>query len=374
MPLVSVKYVPSYDEELLYNAVSEHFENLGASEELKPGLRVLIKPNLLAPRKPDTAVTTHHALLASVIRYLKARGVSDIVVADSSAGPYINASLKAVYSAAGYLREDTAPYLNYDLTYKTVECPEKNPSNSFNIITPVLDADYIINLPKLKTHSMTTFSGGVKNLFGVIPGLQKPDMHRRFPTPSVFCSMLCQLCTVVAPSITIMDAIDSMEGNGPGGGTVKHTGLTLASKDAFSLDTVAADFMGVSPENAPLLIEARKMGLVSGYPELCGDSFSPFPEPFVLPDTVQNTNFTSSLPKPIRKVSAFLIDGLLRSYPRVDPSACVACGKCAESCPQKIISLATGKAKMPRRGCISCFCCQEVCPAHAIYAKRILDK
>lgn len=372
MSLVSVKYVPSYDDELLYKAVSEHFQNLGAAPS--PDARVLIKPNLLAARKPDTAVTTHHALVAAVIRCLKERGVTNIVVADSSSGPYIHASVKSVYSAAGYLREDIAPYLNYDLSYKTVECPQKKPANAFNIITPVAEADYIINLAKLKTHSMTTVSAGVKNLFGVIPGLQKPDMHRRFPALSDFCAMLCQLNTVVKPDLTILDAVDSMEGNGPGGGTIKHTGLTLASTDQFSLDTVAVRFMGLSPENIPHLIEARKMGLLSEEPELCGDSFSPCPEKFIMPDAVKNTNFTDSLPAFLRKAGAFVLDGFLRSYPRVDASVCVACGKCAESCPQKIISLDSGKAKMPRRGCISCFCCQEVCPAHAISARRIIDK
>ena len=374
MALVSVKYVSSYNEELLLDAVSDHFKKLGAEADLTPETRVLIKPNLLAARKPVSAVTTHHGLVSAVIRYLRGRGVENILVADSSSGPYIHASIRAVYSAAGYLRSDISPYLNYDFTYRTVECPRKEPANTFNIITPAINADYIVNLPKLKTHAMTILSAGVKNLFGVVPGLQKPDMHRRFPELSDFCAMLCQLAAVIKPNITILDAVDSMEGNGPGGGTVKHTGLTLASKDVFALDAVAARFMGLDSGKAPHLTAAAKMGLFSELPELCGDEFFPCSIPFTMPDTVKNTNLVDVLPVPLRRTAAALLDGLLRSYPRVDDGLCVCCGKCAESCPQKIISLAEEKARMSRHGCISCFCCQEVCPAHAISAKRILDK
>ena len=374
MSLVSVKYVPSYDDELLYRAIVGHFEMLGADHDITPDLRVLIKPNLLAARKPDTAVTTHHCMAAAVIKYLRERHVRSIVVADSSSGPHLQASIKAVYASAGYVRDEIAPYLNYDMAYRCVECRGSRPARAFNIITPVMDADYIINLPKLKTHAMITMSAGVKNLFGVIPGLQKPDMHRRFPEPADFCAMLCQLAQTVKPELTILDAVDSMEGNGPGGGTVKHTGLTLASKDAFSLDAAAAAFMGLEAKAVPHLVQAQKMGFFTAAPEFCGDDFYPCPEPFVMPDTVKSTNLVDVLPAPFRKAAAAVLDRLLRSYPHVDESKCAGCGKCAESCPQKIISLSAGTAKMPRRNCISCFCCQEVCPVHAISARRVLDK
>ena len=370
MSVVSVKKAESYDEALIFAAVREHFDILGVGDELRPDMKVLIKPNLLAGRKPEAAVTTHHALLSAVVRYLRERGVAKITIADSPAGPYTPMALKAEYSACGYRIPGLEEYLNYDVAYSPFPCPQGFRTRSFNIITPALEADYIINVAKLKTHAMTTMSCAVKNLFGLIPGLQKPDMHYRFPALEDFSEMLCELTAAVKPDIALLDAVDSMEGNGPGGGTVKHTGYILASRDPFALDAAAARFMGLDPETVPHLAAAKRRGFMSGEPEPAGDPLIPVQPPFKLPDAVTTIDFTSRLPKFLRPLFAAAAKRLVRAYPKVKAAACIGCGKCAESCPRHIIKLENKKAVIPREGCISCFCCQEMCPAHAIDAKR----
>lgn len=372
MALVSVKNVPSYDEDLVYSAVCAHFDALGIAADIKPGMKILIKPNLLSARRPELSVTTHPSLLVAVVRWLRDHSAENIVIADSSGGLYNEEYMRNVYSASGLKRPELEPYLNHDFSFKPVSSREGFSVRSFNLITPVTEADYIINIAKLKTHAMTTMSAGVKNLFGTIPGLQKPDMHCRFPELPDFARMLCELCCTVAPDVTLLDAVDSMEGNGPNSGTVRHTGLTMASRDPFSLDTAAARYMGLDPETTPHLIEAKKLGL---YPEsvtFAGDDFTPCAVPFTMPDSIKSPSFSDSVPAFLRAPAMKLLNALARSFPKVDRAKCIGCGKCAESCPQHIITIAGKKASMPKKGCISCFCCQEMCPVHAISTSRRL--
>ncbi|MGM9521183.1 MAG: DUF362 domain-containing protein [Oscillospiraceae bacterium] len=370
MSVVSVINTTSYSEDVIYRAVCGHFDRLGVAGDIRPGMRILIKPNLLYAKRPEFAVTTHYSLIAAVIRALRELGAENITVADSSGGLYNAEHMNAVYSSCGLKRPGIEEYLNHDFTFAARHTQEGFAVKSFNLITPVLNADYIINLPKLKTHAMTTVSAGVKNLFGTIPGLQKPDMHCRFPELPAFARMLCELALTVKPDVTIIDAVDSMEGNGPGGGTVKHTGITLSSRDVFALDAAAVGFMGLEPLRIPHLMAARDMGLYPDDVVIEGDGLTPCSPPFRLPDTTRGVGFTDSIPKIFRAPAQKVMTGLLRSFPSVDKSKCIGCGRCSESCPQHIISITNKKASMPRRGCISCFCCQEMCPVHAISAKR----
>ncbi len=370
MSVVSVVEAPSYDGDVIYSAVSKHFEALGVAEDLKPGMRILLKPNLLYGKKPEAGITTNPAIVRAVIRWLTGRGHKNIVVADSSGGLFTAEYMKSVYSASGLRVPGIEEYLNQDFTFGRKAAREGFETRAFNLITPVLEADYIINLPKLKTHAMTTVSIGVKNLFGTIPGLQKPDMHRRYPETRDFVKMLCELCETVKPNLTLLDAVDSMEGNGPGGGTVRHTGVTLCSRDVYALDMMAVKFMGLNVFDMPHLAAARDMKLLPETVTVTGDDLIPCSPAFKLPDTIKSTGFDDSVPKLLRKPARFVLDTLLRSYPSVDKSKCVGCGKCAESCPQKIIKIEKKKAGMPRKNCISCFCCQEMCPVHAISVKR----
>ncbi len=370
MSIVSVAATPDYTDETVYAAVCRHFEALNVAEDLKPGMKILLKPNLLYGKKPEAGVTTNPAVVKAVIRWLTQRGFNNVVVAESSGGLFNAEYMRSVYSVSGYRVPGIAEYLNRDFTFGTRHTAEGFTVKSFNLITPILEADYIINLPKLKTHAMTTVSAGVKNLFGTIPGLQKPDMHRRYPELGSFVRMLCELCETVRPNVTLLDAVDSMEGNGPGGGTVRHTGVTLCSRDVYALDVAAVEFMGLSPMDAPHLRAAGEMGLLPETVTVTGDELIPCSPAFRLPDAVKSTGFEDAAPGFLRKPVEKVMDLLLRSYPHVDKSKCVGCGRCAESCPQKIIRVENKKASMPRKNCISCFCCQEMCPVHAISAKR----
>lgn len=217
MSLISVRKTPSYDPGLLREAVDFHFAALGVEKDLRPGMKVLLKPNLLAARKPEQVVTTHPALVQAVIDWLRERGIRDITLADSPGGPYNEIRLRSVY-AASKMDTLTGVTLNSDTSSAQVDQPQGKICHRFPVIDPVRQADYVINLPKVKTHGMTVVSLGIKNLFGVIPGLEKPAIHCRYPGWEEFAGMLLDLASLVRPSVTLVDGVTAMEGDGPAGG------------------------------------------------------------------------------------------------------------------------------------------------------------
>ncbi len=376
MSIVCVDRMDTYDASLADEVIERQFAALSVAADLRPGMRVAIKPNLVAGHAPEEAVTTHPVLIGAVVRWLRAHGVTDIVLADSPGGSYTPEKLRTVYRVSGLTALEPDVRLNYDTSAQPVTCPEGFTVRSFNRITPLVEADYIINMAKLKTHGMITLTAGMKNLFGTIPGLQKPEMHYRFPELASFSHMLLELARSVAPQITIVDAVDGMEGNGPTGGTKRHVGLVFASRDMYTQDWYAAQRIGLDPASIEMLRQARELGLARpeeltliGTGALSGREYEPLDPPFQLPDTA-SVDFGSKFPKPLRKPIVAAAKKLFRAVPDLKPDLCVGCGLCAESCPQHIIEIKNSRAHFGRRGCISCFCCQEMCPQQAIAVKR----
>ncbi len=372
MGIVSVRRVERYDDTLLTAAMDAHFASIGADELIRPGMRVAVKPNLVAARKPEVAATTHPALMRALVKKLVSMG-AEVIVTDSPGGPYTPAALRQVYSVSGMKELSQWATLNEDVGFEQVFCPEGYENRWFNIIHPIREADLVINVAKLKTHGMTTLSAGIKNLFGCVPGLQKPELHYRHPEIEGFSGMLCELAHLVNPAITILDAVDCMEGNGPTGGTVRHMGLTMASRNVFEQDAFAATLMGLEPDEVPMLRIAREKGWYDPTAlELIGDEAAPAHPPFVLPDGTKGLDFTGYLPGILRGPAAKVLKRVFRVVPVLDKGKCIGCGKCAESCPPHIAHIVNGKAVFPRKGCISCLCCQEMCPAHAISVRRMI--
>lgn len=372
MGIVSVVRVPEYRQELLDRAVEQHFERLRAEEIIRPGMKVLLKPNLLRGCRPEAAVTTRAELLMAICKTLKSMGVSQITIADSPGGLYTPAMLNSIYSASGLKGLSEYAVLNQNVGWKQVFCPAGFQNRTFNIIEPILEADVVINVAKLKTHGMTMLSAGIKNLFGSIPGLQKPEMHYRHPELEAFSNMLCELAKFVNPAITFIDAVDCMEGNGPAGGTVRHMGLTMAARNVFEQDAYASSLIGLAPENVAMLRIAKERGFYDPAElQVVGDDVGPADPPFVLPDSA-GVDFAGRLPGFMRGPASNFLKAIFHAVPKLNQSKCVGCGKCAESCPPHIIKIENGKAVFTAKGCISCFCCQEMCPAHAIEVRRML--
>ena len=195
MPQVSLIKTESYDPAEVERAVARHFELLGVGA-FSPDARVTVKPNLIMRCPPERTATTHPAVIEAVVRQLQARGARRITIADSPGGLYNETVLRSVYRGCKIeeIANELGVRLNYDTDFETVSFPEGKTVKSFPIIRPVLDADVVITVPKLKTHMMTFYSGAVKNMFGAVPGVYKAEYHFSLPNKEDFCSMLVDLC------------------------------------------------------------------------------------------------------------------------------------------------------------------------------------
>ena len=371
MERVSVIGCNDYYAVNIKEAVRRHFEELPELDQLiKSGTKVLIKPNLLMKRRPEDATTTHPELMAAIARECIKRGAT-VILADSPGGPYTKGQLKSIYNASGMeeAANNTGFELNYDIGYKVMENPDGKICKSFNVINPVFDCDIVISVAKLKTHAMTTYSGAVKNLFGVIPGLMKPEFHLRFPDIQNFGDMLVDLCECVKPAITFIDGVIGMEGNGPSGGKPRKLGFTIASTNIYAADFVATHLVGMKPTDALTQSCAIKRGLSPKSIkeiEILGDDLENFKvNNFIMPDTHTDgkiMGLPSFLTKPLLKFVA--------PKPVIHLKECIGCGKCAESCPAKTIDIRNKKAVIDYSKCIKCFCCHEMCPVKAIEIKK----
>ena len=216
---------------------------------------------------------------------------------------------------------------------------------------------------------MMGYSGAVKNLFGVVPGLLKPELHSRYPEKEPFAEMLVDLCEYVHPDFSIIDAIDAMEGDGPTGGQKRFVGALVGSESPYEADMVGAKLIDMKPEEILVLKNAQECGLCAGKLseiKVLGDDF----ENIVVHDFKRarssSIDFTTRVPKFMQP----LAKRILTPYPKINTAQCVGCGKCAESCPQHTITVREHKAHIEYSKCIHCFCCHEMCPKHVINIKR----
>lgn len=373
---VYARRVASYDDPALGEAVEAIFDASAHARSLGAGTRALIKPNLLAKHVPEHAVTTHPAVLRAVILTLQKRGVRDITVADSPGGVYTPGVMRAVYRQSGLAAvcEETGAKLYDACRWGRRASPEGWAQvSSFELIDPVLEADFIVDLPKVKTHVMTGMSCAVKNLFGTVPGLQKAEFHMRFPDKQPFGRMLADLYAAVAPSLVVADGVLAMEGDGPAGGAPRQLGLILGGEDGYSIDLAVCRLMGLAPERVPYLAAGMERGacarsfdeaLLWGEPEAAAPQ-----QDYRLPKSYTSIDFSSRAPRAVRWVLPGL-EQKIAPRPKIDRKKCVGCGKCAEICPGHTIAVQNGKAKIDPAGCIRCFCCHEMCPVKAIEVKR----
>lgn len=360
--------VPEYKEEQIYPAICKSMDALAIKKDITPDLKVVIKPNLVMAKSPDFPATTHPLVIKCVARWLREQGVKNITLAESSGGLYNAEHMKNVYQVCKVKALCEELSLNMDFSAQTVNTPEGFANHSFHIITPIVEADYVINICKLKTHAMTGYSGGIKNLFGTIPGLEKPQMHYRWPDIENFSRMLLELAQTVNPQLTIIDAIDAMEGNGPTGGTSHPLHMLLAAKDFYTQDYFAATLMKLDPMSIAMIRRAVEAGLAKPDElQLIGDRIPEDLTPFQVPDS-RKLDFSGKIPAVLLPIAK----RLLKSYPQLNAELCIGCGKCAESCPAGIIAIKKKKAHFRKKGCISCFCCQEMCPMKAISVKKAL--
>jgi uncharacterized protein (DUF362 family)/Pyruvate/2-oxoacid:ferredoxin oxidoreductase delta subunit len=360
MPSAALFRCGSYEREEVADRLGALLEPLGGMGRfVRPGERVLLKPNLLSASSPERCVTTH----PEVVR------AAAILVMDAGAHPFIGDSpgldgfsgVAAKTGMAAVAAELGIPCAELD---DPVPLPmaEGSVFQRVEVSRKAVEADRIINLPKLKTHSQMMLTLGVKNLFGTVVRQRKASWHYTVGLDrDVFADLHLDIARSLAPAITIMDGIGGMEGKGPGNGRPRTFGLLGASADPLALDLRLCALLGADLQAFPLYRSAKRRNLL---PKDVGTTAGEFPPDFVFEKVdIPRLDSLHLLPS--------LLDGFgkrhLSSRPVQRPGNCIGCGKCVEVCPAKAM---TRKAQrfidIDYKKCIRCYCCQEVCPADAI--------
>ena len=356
---VSLIRCDNYGARGVYDAVKASIELLGGiSSFVRGGAHVLIKPNLLSAKPPESGVDTHPEVVRAVVRLVKEAG-GYVRVGDSPGGSV--KKMADVYTVSGVgqvCKEENVEIVNFDQVKMIKGIP---------VATAPLEADVFVSVPKFKTHTLMTLTGGVKNVFGIVPGLFKTECHKLAPGCASFARLLVDVYSYAIPHLSIVDGIIGMEGEGPGSaGTLRRMDLIAASADAVSLDAVLARVMGLQPFDIATTREADRRGLGVGRMEdikILGDNLIDFIQHgFKLPKTTLYHRVPDSLLRPLA--------GLLKVRPKVKRDKCKDCGVCVRSCPVGAISSQDGTIKFDHSECILCLCCHEFCPENAIFIKE----
>jgi len=334
---------------------------------LPPG-SALVKPNVLAARPPEDAVDTHPAVLAAVILFLRESGFSDITVGDSSGGTgtrtdvteramevsgLTGAALARGARVASFDREETVAVPN----------PRGPEHGALALARRAVEAECLVSVSKLKTHTLTLLTGAIKNLYGTVPGGAKREYHRRNPSVEAFAALLVDIAEALRPALHVVDAVVGMDGNGPSAGNPRPIGLIIAGVDPVAVDAVLAAIAGLDPLCVPATRLAAQRGLgtadlseidligvpleqarVRGFRKPVGAGFIPH-----VPPALTRMALSLSVTRP-----AF-IAGL-----------CTRCNVCVESCPVDALRLGEERPEVVDELCIGCYCCHELCPSRAV--------
>lgn len=362
----------TYDDRAVGAAVVRGLELIGGACRLvKPGERIVLKPNVLYGANPEKGVTTHPSVFRAVGLSLREAGAR-VSYGDSPSfgrsGMHMGrAGLKRIAAELGIERAD------FDKG-RTVSHRDALLVKSFVIANGVLDSDGLVNMPKLKTHPLVRFTGAVKNQFGCIPGLLKSQYHVKLVDPYDFARMLVDLNTLIRPRFCVMDGIVAMEGNGPRSGKLTELNVLLFSTDPVALDATACRIINLDPDIVPTARLGEQAGLGTYRAEnidLVGDSLESFFDSDF--DVIRTPPEHAD-----RRRLTTLIKNRMSERPSIDKARCTVCGLCVKMCPvnPKAVDWHKGDQSRPPAynydRCIRCYCCQEACPEGAVFTQTPL--
>jgi len=372
--------VKDYDPFLVRTALSGAFRLLDVQGCFQPGEKILVKPNLLSAVSPERAVTPHPVVFAALAEALTGMDLTlsygDSPAMSQPAAAARMAGLSEIADRMGIAQADfsTSTSIRFSQGVHFKEAP---------IAAGVLAADGLVNLCKLKTHALTGMTGAIKNLYGIIVGPRKAQLHVQYPDLQSFAYMLSDLNREFPPRLTVMDAVVAMEGNGPMNGNPRSCGWLIIGFDPVAIDTVGAVIMGYDPDELTILKTAQKAGLGLADPgtirialfdattgETTGQgSLRDYSSQLTMPDFVRPA-VSRSLMTLATKVAGPLIKRHVMERPVIRPEVCTRCGQCVQACPVDPKALSQ---KQPGAvpvyqydRCIRCYCCQEICPAGSI--------
>ena len=332
-------------------------ENLGGAA----GKSFMLKPNLLSYRRKDDVSCTHPRVIVGCAKWLFDHGAARVTLIENPGTQDAPSIIRAmgIYDELADLGVTVANCARYE----TIDLVPEARCRRMELATEFHDFDAVVNLAKAKTHAMMDVTLSVKNLFGLVRGSERLAWHfaagKSYPR---FADMLIDIALTVKPRINIVDAVECMEGNGPGSGDPTHRGFLAGAESPFALDAALAPMLGFA--ECPQLCEMRERHLL---PEIETADTVPECQPLRMP---QKNALDMS-----RYVPEFIAKRLrksLVSHPEVTAPRCIGCGLCARVCPVKTLKINDKLPQFDLKTCIRCYCCQEHCPQGAITVHRTL--
>jgi len=355
MEKVSAVVCKSYESENVYLAVKEAISRI--KFVIPEGKTILIKPNILTQNRPEQHTITHYSMIDALCRILKEKK-SKILIGDSIAF-YQKGLTRKAFKTSGI----EAVANKYGATLIAFEEEpvvkiEKDLMGLKELYVPkiLLDVDMVIDACKLKTHGSLRLSGAIKNMFGCLPGGYKQKIHRWLGSEFELTDVFLDIHRVVKPGLSIMDAVMGLDGGPTALGRPVKTNRIFASTNAAALDVTAARMIGYDPEKLPILIQARKRGMIKNFQdiEVLGE--------------IKTVKFKKLAKKDINRT--FNKDGIFVKDTYVDlsidDSKCTHHKNCISACPVHAINEVNEKILLDTTLCINCYYCTFVCPEKAI--------
>ena len=348
------------------DAVDRVFSNFPI--DLK-GKKVAIKTNALKGSDPDReAMVTHYKLIKAVVAKVETFSPSRIVVGDSVGtesygnSEYVFRISRQKEAAGSYYRN-----LNRRMTVVQMEEPFKC---KIALLKDVLEADVYISVPKMKTHGLTMISGAMKNNYGLLAGAQKSWFHYYSVDPKKFARVIVELFRIRPPDLVIMDAILAMEGDGPASPETRWVNKVLASTDAVALDTVEAKIVGFTVADVPYLSIARELGL--GKTDL--DSIEVIGEASTIQEyhrpILPESSYSYKAGVGSGRTSREFFRTRIAYRPIFSAEKCnQECNACVEACPSGALTRELVAPVLDPSKCMLCTACRESCDREAVQLK-----
>lgn len=372
--VVAIVECNDYSKENLKAALNKIVELLELKELFK-NKSILLKPNALAPTKHTF---TPPELVAELLDILKQDPtVKDLYVGDST----MTKSLTSLtLKRAKYLEqcdEKCSKITNF-FESERMKVELKNPisavENHIYLPKEVVDAELIINMPKLKTHKGYVYTGAIKNFFGLLGN--KMNMHMTHKDKIEFQKLLADIYFAVEETnktnlpkvLTIMDAVIAMEGKGPRAGKPKQVGLLIAGFNSAAVDMIGYTLMNGKPEQLDAIVSlANRTNLpvdVSQLEILGVDDYTKY-----IKKHFKKPSIATLRQKEVQDRFSRIANKIMSISIKINRNKCVLCEECVRHCPAEALTRKGDRIILDKNTCIECFCCGESCPNDAISAK-----